>query len=76
MKEHNKEKTCQGCPDRCPEPNCHEKCEGYKHRQMKQARIKAERKKETEISAAKAEMVESVKKRTRNGTLRNHLRTK
>lgn len=24
--------TCENCPDRSIEPNCHETCEGYKYR--------------------------------------------
>lgn len=27
-----KEKSCQGCPDRCADPNCHTTCEAYKRR--------------------------------------------
>lgn len=29
---HNKFHTCQGCPDRSIDPNCHNECEGYKYR--------------------------------------------
>ena len=73
---HDKYESCYGCPDRCPEPNCHDTCEGYKHRQEEQSRIKAERKKYCDFNAMKAEVIDMSKKRTKNGTLRSKLRSK
>lgn len=40
MKPFDKEKSCQGCPDRTVEPNCHMTCEGYLKRVEKNKRIK------------------------------------
>ena len=32
---NDKEKSCQGCPDRVAEPNCHSSCEYYLRRSNK-----------------------------------------
>jgi len=34
-KAHNKYITCEGCPHRCADPNCHTECKGYWYRQKK-----------------------------------------
>ena len=42
---HNKFKTCEGCPDRCAEPNCHTTCRGYLYRKAERAKQNKERRK-------------------------------
>lgn len=37
---HNKFESCKGCPDRCADPNCHDRCEGYKYRMKKKDEAK------------------------------------
>lgn len=39
----DKFKTCQNCPDRCIEPNCHNTCEGYLARKKRFEKISEER---------------------------------
>ena len=73
---HDKFKTCKDCPDRCVDPKCHDKCEGYKYRCEKNAKVKAERKKDCEFNAMKIEVIESSMKKAKTGALKNHLRSK
>lgn len=73
---HDKFKTCKGCPDRCIEPNCHDGCEGYKTRQEKNAKIKAEKIKDSEFKAMKIGVMDKTKRRAKHGGLPNHLRSK
>ena len=40
MKPFDKEKSCQGCPDRTVEPNCHMTCGGYLKRAEKSSKKK------------------------------------
>lgn len=40
MSNFDKEKSCNGCPDRVVEPNCHMTCEGYLKRVAKRQLIK------------------------------------
>ena len=44
--EHNKFRTCYGCPDRTVEPNCHDTCRGYIYRHAEGERLKEERRKD------------------------------
>lgn len=59
--EHDKYKTCKGCPDRTLEPNCHDSCEGYKWRIEENERIKAARREEAACTSSIIEGVERTK---------------
>ena len=37
---HNKYESCEGCPHRCPEPNCHMTCRGNLFREELRKRKK------------------------------------
>ncbi len=39
----DKFETCQNCPDRTVEPNCHMTCEGYLFRSEKAEKVRRER---------------------------------
>lgn len=59
----DKYKSCENCPDRTVEPNCHTTCEGYLFR-CEQNRKKKERKKEdTEFNSFKKSRVDDMKKK-------------
>ena len=62
MKVHNKEESCEDCPDRTIDPNCHETCEGYIKRQAKQEKIKEERRKNFEYCQYRDEPLRKRKK--------------
>jgi hypothetical protein len=74
--EHDKYKDCIGCPDRVADPNCHDKCEGYKYRQDKQAKLNEGRRRELEYLEVKISAVRSTQKRLRQGGLKNNTRGK
>lgn len=59
--EHDKRKTCKGCPDRTLEPNCHDDCDGYKWRIAENEKKKAAIKKDAECLSALIEGVERTK---------------
>lgn len=46
----DKFKTCQNCPDRCIEPNCHTTCEGYLARKKMYEKISEARRNRTIMS--------------------------
>lgn len=61
--EFDKRKSCQGCPDRTIEPNCHDTCEdGYKWRIKQNEKRKAARRAEAEILGAACDAVERSKR--------------
>lgn len=60
--EHDKYKSCKGCPDRVTEPNCHEDCAGYKARQEQNEKKKAAQREDTDYMAAVCGAVERTKK--------------
>lgn len=68
----NKEESCEGCPDRCPDPNCHDTCRGYKIRQQKKEKENAERRKDAEFKDAKIRAEQYTIKSMKNG----HLKTR
>ena len=55
---HDKEKSCNGCPDRVADPNCHEYCGGFKRRTKRNEKVKAAKRQETEYIAALCEAVD------------------
>lgn len=54
----NKFKTCKDCPDRTVEPNCHDKCKGYKARQEQNAKLVEAKRKDRDFTSFKVEAVE------------------
>lgn len=44
--EHNKFDSCDGCPDRTADPNCHDTCKGYLYRQAERQKRTKERRKD------------------------------
>ena len=61
--EHDKDKSCEDCPDRSVEPDCHMDCKGYKKRQKRQEKINKARRIENDYRDFKGERVrESIKK--------------
>lgn len=58
----NKFESCEGCPDRTIEPNCHITCEGYIFRLEKSERLKKLRKKDFDYYDFKKNVVENAKK--------------
>lgn len=65
--DHNKFHSCQNCPDRCIEPNCHMTCEGFLFRQKKKEeekqKIKDGRNEGKEFIEFKKDVVAKTKKR-------------
>ena len=55
---HDKDKSCDGCPDRVADPNCHDYCKGYKRRVKRNEKVKAAKRKDTEYIAALCEAVD------------------
>lgn len=58
----NKFESCEGCPDRTIEPNCHITCEGYIFRLEKSERLKKLRRKDFDYYDFKKNVVENAKK--------------
>ena len=61
--QHNKFDTCDGCPDRTVEPNCHSTCRGYLYRQAERAKINDQKIKEFEYKGFKVDKVNDTKKK-------------
>ena len=59
---HDKEKSCNGCPDRVADPNCHDTCGGYKRRVEKNEKVKAAKREMTEFVGAACDAVERSKR--------------
>ena len=66
---HDKFETCQDCPDRTIEPNCHEDCDGYKYRQLIKAKENAARRKDAEFRDAKIRAEFDTQKKIKTGQL-------
>ena len=62
VSDFDKEKSCQGCPDRVIEPNCHDDCDGYKWRIEQNEKRKAARRAEAEILGAACDAVKRSKR--------------
>lgn len=58
----NKFESCEGCPDRTIEPNCHITCEGYIFRLEKIAKLRESRRKDFDFYDFKYKTVENSKK--------------
>lgn len=61
--EHNKFETCEECPDRSIEPNCHNTCRGYLYRREKIAERKKEKAKEIDFIGFKLDRVTESKRK-------------
>lgn len=60
---HNKFVSCEDCPDRCINPNCHSVCRGYIFRSQKRQKINNTRKKEGDYCGFKRTAIYNSKKR-------------
>ena len=58
---HNKFDSCDGCPDRVADPNCHDTCRGNLWRMAENKRKKAAQRAETDYVAAKCDAVKKAK---------------
>lgn len=61
--QHNKFDTCDGCPDRTIDPNCHDTCRGNLYRVAEREKEKKERRKDFDYYDYKSEVVQKAKKR-------------
>lgn len=59
--EHDKEKSCDGCPDRVADPNCHDTCKYHIRRQEKNEKKKAARREELDYVGATCDAVKRTK---------------
>lgn len=60
---HNKFVSCQDCPDRCIDPNCHNTCRGYMFRAEEREKIIARKRKERDYFNFKKDAIHVSKKR-------------
>ena len=60
--EHDKEKSCDGCPDRVADPNCHDTCGGFKKRTENNEKVKAAKRELTEFVSTACDAVERSKR--------------
>lgn len=67
--EHDKYKSCERCPHRCADPNCHETCEGYKTRQAKAEKVRAAIRETTEYISVTCDAVERTRTKKSSRTL-------
>lgn len=59
---HNKFESCENCPDRSIEPNCHNTCRGYLFRVEKNTKLKESKRKDFDYYDFKKKVVENSKK--------------
>ena len=59
----DKFKSCEDCPDRTVEPNCHMTCEGYIFRCQKNEKSKESKNENVEFGNFKRETIRKTKKR-------------
>ena len=62
-------KKCYKCPDRCADPNCHEKCSYYLEDKEAKEKENAERRKDVEFLDAKIRAEENTMKKIKTGQL-------
>lgn len=61
--ERNKFHTCEKCPDRSVEPNCHATCRGYIYRQEQRAKINEQKTKDFVYAGFKVDRIAETKKK-------------
>lgn len=60
---YNKFETCEDCPDRSIEPNCHNTCRGYLYRQEQKEKIRKEKAKDSDYIGFKLNRVVESKRK-------------
>ena len=61
--EHNKFESCDGCPDRTIEPNCHDTCRGNLYRVAEREKERKERRKDFDYYSYRKEAIQKMGKK-------------